>query len=204
MPSWRLVDAREIAARHKYTFYKPSADAIGKVSVGETVKLIFAFDSHDPQAPGAERMWVVVDAMDGDGGFTGRLDNVPCYIRDLALGDPISFREIHIINTQHDEKDSLVEKYLARCFVTNRVLKEGRPVGYLCREQPEEEKDSGWRVMAGDESDAYMDDAANIAYVSLGAVLNCDDSILSLLEAPVGAEYERDADGGFVAVDNAS
>jgi hypothetical protein len=200
MPSWHLVDADWIAAQHRYTFYKPSREVIARVAVGETVKLIFAFESSDPAAPGAERMWVVVDSIDGSGGFTGRLNNVPEYIEDIALDDPVSFRDIHIINTQHDEHDNIVEKYLPRCFVTKRILKDAQRIGYLYREAPEEDRDSGWRIMAGDESDEYMDEASNIAYVSLGAVLSCDDSILGLLDAPVGSVFERTQSGGFVAV----
>jgi hypothetical protein len=39
----------------------------------------------------------------------------------------------------------------------------------MYREDPDNEKGSGWRFTANDESDEYVDAAANIAYVSLGA-----------------------------------
>jgi hypothetical protein len=94
MPSWFLVDAQKIAATNKYTFYKPSSEVIAKIAVGENVKLIFGLESDDPEAPAAERMWVVVDSVDGNGRFTGRLDNVPKYIKDLTLGADVSFRDI--------------------------------------------------------------------------------------------------------------
>ncbi len=55
MPSWYLANADEIASQHKYTFYKPSPEVIGRVAPGEVVKLIFQFESDDPEAPGAER-----------------------------------------------------------------------------------------------------------------------------------------------------
>ena len=64
MPSWHLTDAAELAARHPYTFYKSPPEAIAQVRPGEVVKLIFAFHSDDPQAPGAERMWVLVDTVE--------------------------------------------------------------------------------------------------------------------------------------------
>jgi hypothetical protein len=70
----------------------------------------------------------------------------------------------------------------------------------LYREEPEKDRDSGWRIMAGDESGEYMDDARNIAYVSLGAVLSCDDSIRSLLDAPSGSAFKRTETGNFVPV----
>lgn len=200
MPSWQLDDATELALLYKYTFYKPSADVIAKVAIGDTVKLIFRFASDDPDAPGAERMWVLVDEIGTDGRFKGRLDNTPAHIHDLQAGDPVEFSAAHIINTPHDDHDNLVERYLKRCYVTNRVLQDGCPAGYLYREVPDSEDDSGWRITANDESDEYMDDAANCAYVSLGAVLNQDDSFVRLLDAPEGSAFVRDpATGAFVA-----
>lgn len=56
---------------------------------GEVVKLIFRFRSDDPKAPGAERMWVLVDEVLPEGSFRGRLNNEPCHITDLKLDDPI-------------------------------------------------------------------------------------------------------------------
>ncbi|UGR21913.1 hypothetical protein [Pseudomonas aeruginosa] len=48
MASWTLVDASAIAVRHPYTFYKPDAETIDRVAAGESVKLIFAFDTDNP------------------------------------------------------------------------------------------------------------------------------------------------------------
>src|SRR5262245_4049007 len=100
MPTWELVDADPIAAESPYTFYKPSRDLIARIRAGELVKLIFRFDSSDPKAPSAERMWVLVEDVLSDGGFRGRLDNEPRYITDLRLNDSIVFRPCHIINTE--------------------------------------------------------------------------------------------------------
>lgn len=202
-PSWSLVNADELAAEYKYTFYKPPRELIEKISVGEVVKLIFRFESDDPEAPGAERMWVLVEEIRKDGTFKGRLDNDPKYIQDLKSDDPVIFSACHIINTDHDEDNNLVERYIKRCFVTNRVLNDGARAGYLYREEPDEEKDSGWRITANDESDEYMDDSNNCAYVSLGAVLNKDDSFIHLLDSPIGAAFIRDEETGeFVALQN--
>lgn len=202
-PSWFLVDADELVSQYKYTFYKTPRNLIEKVSVGEVVKLIFRFESDDPEAPGAERMWVLVDEVGQDGTFKGRLDNDPKYIQDLKAEDPISFSACHIINTEHDDDDddNLVERYIKRCFVTNRVLNDGMRAGYLYREEPDEEKDSGWRITANDESDEYMGDSKNCAYVSLGAVLTKDDSFIHLLDSPIGSAFIRDDETGeFVAL----
>ncbi|HFJ9838478.1 TPA: DUF2185 domain-containing protein, partial [Pseudomonas aeruginosa] len=183
-----------------YTFYKPDAETIDRVAAGESVKLIFAFDTDNPDAPRAERLWVTVEGIEADGAFSGRLDNYPQYIRDLSLGERIVFEARHIINTEHDPRETPISRYARRCFVTRRVIDEGKAVGYLYREAPEEENDSGWRLMAGDESDDYMNTAGTTAYVSLGSVLNADDSILPLLDAPPGRAFERLADGSFIEV----
>jgi hypothetical protein len=196
MPTWQLENADEIADQHRYTFYKPSIDVIRKVAVGENVKLIFQFESTDPDAPRAERMWVIVDEILPSGIFKGRLDNQPKYITDLQPDDPVEFRSCHIINTEHDDNDNLVERYIKRCYVTNRVLRDGAKAGYLYREAPDQEDDSGWRITANDESDEYMDNASNCAYVSLGAVLSKDDSFIELLDSPEGSAFVRDTSNG--------
>ena len=202
MPSWHLADAAELATRHPYTFYKSPPAAIARVRPGDVVKLIFAFHGDDPQAPGAERMWVLVDTVEADGQFTGKLDNTPRHIRDLRAQDPIAFAACHIINTQHDEDDNLVKRYAGLCFVTKRVLEDGAPVGYLYREEPDNADDSGWRFTANDESDDYINDSANVALVSLGAVLSVDDRFIALLDAPAGAAYAFDHNTQqFMAVD---
>lgn len=202
MPSWHLADAAELAARHPYTFYKSPPEAIAQVRPGEVVKLIFAFHSDDPHAPGAERMWVLVDTLEPHGRFTGKLDNMPGYIQDLQAKDPVAFEARHIINTQHDDDDNLVNRYAGLCFVTKRVLEDGAPVGYLYREEPDNDDDSGWRFTANDESDAYMHDSANVALASLGAVLSVDDRFIKLLDAPAGAAFAFDRNTqAFVAVE---
>lgn len=192
MPSWYLENADLIAAEHKYTFFKSPHETIALVKPGEVVKLIFVFESDDPEAPRAERMWVLVDAIGANGKFVGRLNNHPSWIKDLKLDDQITFDASNIINTEHDDDDNLVERYIKRCYVTNRILKDGVRVGYLYREAPDNERDSGWRFTANDESDEYMGNSKNLAFVSVGAVLSKDDSFIHLLDAPEGSSFVFD------------
>lgn len=195
MQSWYLADADELAAEYKYTFYKPSEKVIQEIAIGEVVKLIFRFESDDPEAPAAERMWVLVDEIT-DGCFKGRLNNEPKYITDLEFDDQIEFKSCHIISTEHNDDNNIVERYMKRCYVTNRVLYDGKPAGYLYREEPDHEDDSGWRITANDETDDYMENSENSSYVSLGAVLNQDDSFIELLVSPVGSAFVREAKSG--------
>ena len=112
------------------------------------------------------------------------------------------FEARHIINTRHDDDDNLVNRYAALCFVTKRVLEDGAPVGYLYREEPDNGDDSGWRFTANDESDDYINDSANVALVSLGAVLRVDDRFIRLLDSPAGSAYAFDHNTQqFMAVD---
>lgn len=202
MPSWSLKDADAIADANKYTFYKPSRELIAKVKPGQVVKLMFAFESDDPEAPDAERMWVEVDRIYSDGRFDGRMSNAPLWIKDLALEDRVDFRACHIIDTEQDDSDNLVRRYSQQCLVTNRILEDRSKVGFLYREAAEGEKDSGWRITANDESAEYMAVVENCRVVPLGAVLAIDDSIIELLDAAAGSAFERDsASGQFFVLD---
>ena len=111
----------------------------------------------------------------------------------------MTFEARNIINTEHDDDENIVERYIKRCFVTKRVLNEGYKVGYMYREESDEERDSGWRITSNTESDEYMDDSNNIAYVSLGAVLSRDDSIIEFLDHPEGSAFIRDAKTGVLS-----
>lgn len=201
--SWRLEDAEAVARAHPYTFYKPSAERVAQLKPGNLAKVIFAFDTDDPRAPSAERMWLVIESVLDDR-FVGRLDNDPIYIADLNPGDRVEFEARHIIDTDLPGKeDSPVERYGKRCFVSNRVLYDGAKVGYLYREEPVHNDDSGWRITAGTEPEDYMDNADNVSYVSLGAVLNLDDRIVGLLDSPPGSEFGVDPAGGrFVPIED--
>jgi hypothetical protein len=201
--SWWLADGQRLADDFPYTFHKPSSEAVRLLKPEDEVKLIFRFDSDDPEAPNAERMWVEITEISGQR-FEGVLDNDPAYIKDLKCGDPVSFKEEHIIQVSIDDPvPSETDKYLPRCLVSQRIMKDGQRVGWLYRQEPDRENDSGWRVFCGDESDDYANDVDNICVVSLGAVLREDDNILELLDSPAGSAFEFDSSvGKFVPVED--
>lgn len=200
--SWKLEDAQKLADEFPYTFHKPSKEVVSQLKAENQAKLIFEFESDNPEAPQAERMWVEITEVK-NGVFSGYLDNEPAYIKDLTHKDPIEFRECHIIDTDLDDPvPSITDKYIKRCFVTNNILYEGRQVGYLYREEPDYDDDSGWRFTAGDETDEYMEDSDNSSYVSLGAVLREDDSCLELLDREAGVAFAKDDKGNFVELDD--
>ncbi|MGO2073668.1 MAG: immunity protein Imm33 domain-containing protein [Pseudoalteromonas sp.] len=201
-PSWQLEDAQKLADEFPYTFYKPSDQVMAQLEVGDLVKLIFEFTSDNPDDPTAERMWVEIAEIKDDS-FMGYLNNEPAFIEDLKHQDSVEFRRCHIVDIYgiEDPVPSLTDKYIKRCFVTHNILYDGQEVGFLYREPAESEDDSGWRITTGYESDEYLDDSKNASYVSLGAVLRQDDSIVELLENEVGAAYIKDKQGNFVEYD---
>ena len=200
--NWKLADAQKLADEFPYTFHKPSKDVVSQLKVENQAKLIFEFESDDPEAPSAERMWVEITEVK-NGVFSGYLDNEPAYINDLKHKDPVEFRECHIIDTDlNDPVPSITDKYIKRCFVTNNILYDGQSVGYLYREEPDNDEDSGWRFTTGTETDKYMDDSNNLSCVSLGAVLREDDHCLTLLEREEGVAFAKDEEGKFIELDD--
>lgn len=91
---------------------------------------------------------------------------------------------------------------LGACVATDRITVDGRPVCFMYREAPDMDVDSGWRFMAGDEDQDYMDDADNHGIFDVNTIANYCPEIVPHLKAPVGAAFERERAGRpFVAID---
>lgn len=87
------------------------------------------------------------------------------------------------------------------CLATDRILVEGARVGYLYREAPQSgTQDSGWRLLAGDESSAYLEDSTNSGFYPLNTLCNYDTDIIPLLRAPVGSVFARGSSGRFLQI----
>ena len=77
------------------------------------------------------------------------------------------------------------------CLCTSMITVDGLPVGYMYRDEPEFEEDSGWRILAGTETDAYMEDPKNGKIYDLNTIANYDSSIIPHLHKPIGTTLER-------------
>ena len=87
------------------------------------------------------------------------------------------------------------------CLATDMITVDGCKVGYMYREQPDNDIDSGWRFMAGIESQKYLDDANNLQIYDVNTVANYDQEIIPFLDAPTGSAFERERHSGkFVEV----
>src|SRR5262249_6092858 len=87
------------------------------------------------------------------------------------------------------------------CFATDRIIVDGMRVRFMYRGKPDNSIDSGWRFMAGDETDDYMDNVVNIGIYDVNTIANYDPDIIPHLDAPEGSAFERtDANDHFVKV----
>lgn len=77
------------------------------------------------------------------------------------------------------------------CIASDRVTVDGEKVGIMCRQYPDNDIDSGWRFLAGDESDEYMDEPSLHAVFDVNTIANYDPAIIPYLDLPVGADLDR-------------
>lgn len=95
-------------------------------------------------------------------------------------------------------EEELASKELG-CYVTDRISMDGAPIQYAERQLSNPAfPDSGWKFMAGDETNAYLSNGNNIGIFTLNYMANYDKSILPILDAPVGSVFVRNEQGDFV------
>jgi hypothetical protein len=80
---------------------------------------------------------------------------------------------------------------MGSCFATDHITVEGLPVGYMYREVPDNDVDSGWRFFSGTESQEYVDDASQISIYDVNTIANYDPAIIPYLGSPEGTQLER-------------
>lgn len=84
------------------------------------------------------------------------------------------------------------------CVVTDKITKEGYKIGYCLREEPiKGQPDSGWRFMAGNETDAEMANPNFMNIFALNTLCNYDPEIIPYLHSEIGTELVRTKDGKF-------
>lgn len=94
--SYTLISGETRNREHSETFHIPPKIDRDNVQPGMFVKLVFVTEKLGLSGPG-ERMWVQVTEKCTHG-YTGRLDNDPVVIEDLAGGDMINFLPEHIVD----------------------------------------------------------------------------------------------------------
>jgi hypothetical protein len=76
-------------------------------------------------------------------------------------------------------------------FATDRITVEGKKVGYMYREKPARQEDSGWRFFAGDEDQAYIDDSSHTQIFAVNTIANYDADIIPYLDTPAPCAFEK-------------
>lgn len=90
------------------------------------------------------------------------------------------------------------------CYASDMITVEGFKVGFLYRQEPDFDGDSGWRFLTGFESDRYMEEGANFGLFDVNMIVNCDPEILDYLDHPVGTAFGRNPSVGnkFVEIED--
>jgi len=87
--------------------------------------------------------------------------------------------------------------------VSNKVILEDVPVGYLYREESDDANDSGWRVFSGNEREEYVANPENFALYNASTILEFEPALASLLGLKAPIAFARDEmTGEFVQVDD--
>ncbi len=112
-------------------------------------------------------------------------------------------------NTAVDKKFSLDKSEIKQlipnmggCIATDKITVEGRKVGFMYREAPDNDVDSGWRFMAGDEDEEYMDNPDNHGIYAVNTICNYDPTIIPHLNSPAGSAFIRDPETGRFVKDD--
>jgi hypothetical protein len=77
------------------------------------------------------------------------------------------------------------------CYASDRITVDGLKVGYMYREEPDNEDDSGWRFFGGDESKKYTQNLSHFELHAVNSIANFDPEIIPHLHAPVNSAFER-------------
>ena len=81
--------------------------------------------------------------------------------------------------------------YMGSCYASDRITVDGLKVGYMYREVPDSEIDSGWRFFSGDESQEYTDNPANFGIYDVNTICNYDPAIIPYLDTPESTAIGR-------------
>ncbi|MNB76673.1 hypothetical protein D3C75_233430 [compost metagenome] len=200
---WILENVEETSLLHPESFFIPSEHERSSQQTGRLVRLHFVLTNPAEGGPRAERMWVEITGQDPVScRYTGILTNAPEYLKSLKLGDTVQFEPKHIARTILREGDPLwLEVGEKMALVSKKCLEPGSAVHWMYRQAPEREQDSGWRLFAGDENEAYLGNSNNVRLMHVYAIMDQDPSLLEPFKGEVGSAFERESrDGAWVRV----
>jgi hypothetical protein len=77
------------------------------------------------------------------------------------------------------------------CYASKKITEEGCLVGFMYRETPVDDIDTGWRYYSGTEDQAYVDNIENLMLYDVNVIANYDRAIIPMVKKPFGSEWER-------------
>ena len=77
----------------------------------------------------------------------------------------------------------------AFCDDCRQIAQDELPEAFY--DKKEDGDDSGWRFLAGDESDEYLEDTHHFMMFDINYVANLDSAIIPYLKRKIGTELER-------------
>lgn len=122
-------------------------------------------------------------------------------INKIDTSKELSEEEIKSFTEQQDFYTELNNQFEAMdklAMVSKRILDDGYKVGYMGRVKPNKNNDSGWRLFAGNEDDAYADDPNNFLFLNLRKIIELDPDILKYIGSPAESEFIRISSSEFV------
>jgi hypothetical protein len=143
---YTLKDVEQVHREQPRTFSIPRGELRRALRPGWLVKLVFELPEPVENCS-AERMWVEVRQV-RDGGYVGRLDNRPLYLKDLAPGDDIVFDARHVAALDTGDP----RKLAPLVGVGVDVLRRGEWPAWIARVEPANQHDDGWRVFSDREA----------------------------------------------------
>jgi hypothetical protein len=195
-----LADAEQRNREHPRTFFIPTRAEREALRPGDSAKLLFELLAPGPTMPGGERMWVEVTEV-VPAGFVGVLENQPSAITTIQRGDTLRFGPEHVIALV--DPWPLLEK---KIIVTRRSHELDVRPRHVYRQDPNDERDSGWTALIGDETDEEVNDPSQLLAQSLGFLLDRWPEMRPVFESdPINAEWVwNEGDQRYEVVDPAA
>lgn len=81
------------------------------------------------------------------------------------------------------------------CIASKKLTHQEQVLGYMYREEPDNDSDSGWRFLSGDEDQLFIDNPDNLGIYDLKTIVELDPEIISLLDSDYGVAYGRNTKG---------
>lgn len=120
----------------------------------------------------------------------------------------IKIEDYKITDFENNKKNyevlrSRKKMFSLQAYVSKKITKEGWKIGYMIKNEPFNERDSGWQFLAGNEDEKYLANPKNIELLSVAFVCQLEPDILKYLDNPIGTQFIRISSNEF-EIDNHS